>query len=148
MAQLPPASVWKDTTAHGGTRLHDLPRWPEVNNNSNLTTQAHCFISILLLLLLFCFLKLAIDSCFFPCVCPAAGQGGPCPAGHYCPRASVSPRPCPRGTYSNLSKLVSQVSLFALHWLTPHTDLSLDYFFFFASKLSVEINPWPGAKVK
>ncbi|CAG6003426.1 unnamed protein product, partial [Menidia menidia] len=38
----------------------------------------------------------------------AAGEGGPCPAGHYCPMATTHPLPCPRGTFSNLSKLVSQ----------------------------------------
>ncbi|XP_075892173.1 uncharacterized protein LOC142895201 [Nelusetta ayraudi] len=38
----------------------------------------------------------------------SGGRGGPCPAGHYCPLASVSPLPCPRATYSNLTKLVSQ----------------------------------------
>lgn len=37
MAQLPLASVWKDTTALGGTRLHDLPQWLEVNNNNSVT---------------------------------------------------------------------------------------------------------------
>ncbi|KAM6987470.1 uncharacterized protein LKV04_010315 [Tautogolabrus adspersus] len=37
-----------------------------------------------------------------------AGEGGPCPAGHYCPQASIHPLPCPRGTFSNLTKLVSQ----------------------------------------
>lgn len=39
------------------------------------------------------------------------GEGGPCPAGHYCPEATVHPLPCPRGTFSNLTKLVSQVAL-------------------------------------
>ncbi|KAE8295325.1 hypothetical protein D5F01_LYC06251 [Larimichthys crocea] len=38
----------------------------------------------------------------------AAGEGGPCPAGHYCPEATVHPLPCPPGTFSNLTKLVSQ----------------------------------------
>ncbi|XP_030258688.1 zonadhesin isoform X7 [Sparus aurata] len=38
----------------------------------------------------------------------AAGEGGPCPAGHYCPQATVHPLPCPRGTFSNLTTLVSQ----------------------------------------
>ncbi|KAM9734328.1 uncharacterized protein ACNS7B_016072 [Menidia menidia] len=38
----------------------------------------------------------------------AAGEGGPCPAGHYCPMATTHPLPCPRGTFSNLSKLVSK----------------------------------------
>ncbi|KAG7238706.1 hypothetical protein INR49_031222, partial [Caranx melampygus] len=37
-----------------------------------------------------------------------AAGGGPCPAGHYCPRATVHPLPCPRGTFSNLTKSVSQ----------------------------------------
>ncbi|KAF3692794.1 Sushi, von Willebrand factor type A, EGF and pentraxin domain-containing protein 1 [Channa argus] len=39
---------------------------------------------------------------------PASEEGGPCPAGHYCPRASDHPLPCPRGTFSNLTKLISQ----------------------------------------
>ncbi|KAM4567238.1 uncharacterized protein PAE49_010636 isoform 2-T2 [Odontesthes bonariensis] len=34
--------------------------------------------------------------------------GGPCPTGHYCPEATVHPLLCPRGTFSNLSKLVSK----------------------------------------
>ncbi|CAB1347527.1 unnamed protein product, partial [Coregonus sp. 'balchen'] len=34
--------------------------------------------------------------------------GGPCPAGHYCPRGTINPQPCPIGTFSNLTKLVSQ----------------------------------------
>lgn len=56
-----------------------------------------------------CFIfKLTNDSCFSFCLPP--GRGGPCPAGHYCPPASVSPLPCPRATYSNLTKLVSQVT--------------------------------------
>ncbi|XP_055369802.1 uncharacterized protein si:ch211-286b4.4 [Betta splendens] len=38
----------------------------------------------------------------------AAGEGGPCPAGYYCPLATVHPLPCPRGTFSNLTKRVSQ----------------------------------------
>ncbi|XP_035857407.1 zonadhesin-like [Sander lucioperca] len=38
----------------------------------------------------------------------AAEEGGPCPAGHYCPQATIHPLPCPRGTFSNLTKLVSQ----------------------------------------
>ncbi|KAF6736840.1 hypothetical protein FQA47_014055 [Oryzias melastigma] len=36
------------------------------------------------------------------------GEGGPCPVGHYCPQASILPVPCPQGTFSNLSKLVSK----------------------------------------
>lgn len=36
MAQLPPASVWKDSTAHGGTRLHDLRQWLEVHNTNTV----------------------------------------------------------------------------------------------------------------
>nr|XP_057935999.1 SCO-spondin isoform X4 [Doryrhamphus excisus] len=39
----------------------------------------------------------------------AAGEGGPCPVGHFCPPGSVHPLPCPPGTFSNLTKLVSQV---------------------------------------
>ncbi|KAM8904697.1 uncharacterized protein AB9W97_008232 isoform 6-T6 [Spinachia spinachia] len=35
-----------------------------------------------------------------------AEKGGICPAGHYCPQATVHPLPCPRGTFSNLTKLV------------------------------------------
>ncbi|XP_053729819.1 SCO-spondin isoform X1 [Synchiropus splendidus] len=38
----------------------------------------------------------------------AAEQGGPCPAGHYCPEATAHPLPCPRGTFSNLTKLASK----------------------------------------
>ncbi|XP_077422977.1 uncharacterized protein LOC144052618 isoform X3 [Vanacampus margaritifer] len=41
-------------------------------------------------------------------VSQAAGEGGPCPVGHYCPQASIHPLPCPRGTFSNLTKLASQ----------------------------------------
>lgn len=44
MAQLPLASVWKDTTALGGTHLHDLPHRQEVNSNNNIKT--HCFIAM------------------------------------------------------------------------------------------------------
>lgn len=44
-------------------------------------------------------------------LCHSPGEGGPCPAGHYCPQASIHPLPCPRGTFSNLTKLVSQVIL-------------------------------------
>ncbi|XP_051895656.1 multiple epidermal growth factor-like domains protein 11 [Pristis pectinata] len=36
------------------------------------------------------------------------GNAGPCPVGHYCPVGTSSPRPCPPGTFSNQSKLVSQ----------------------------------------
>ncbi|KAG7471369.1 hypothetical protein MATL_G00123830 [Megalops atlanticus] len=38
----------------------------------------------------------------------STGEGGPCPAGHYCPRGAAYPQPCPAGTFSNLTKLVSQ----------------------------------------
>ncbi|XP_033971267.1 zonadhesin-like [Trematomus bernacchii] len=38
----------------------------------------------------------------------AAEEGGPCPAGHYCPQAAINPLPCPRGTFSDLTKLASQ----------------------------------------
>ncbi|XP_070399343.1 multiple epidermal growth factor-like domains protein 6 [Nothobranchius furzeri] len=38
----------------------------------------------------------------------ATGEGGPCPSGHYCPQATIRPLPCPRGTFSNISKLVSK----------------------------------------
>lgn len=55
------------------------------------------------------------DGCF---VCLPPGRGGPCPAGHYCPQASVSPLPCARGTFSNLSKAVSQVTV-PLRSLSP-----------------------------
>ncbi|KAG7455700.1 SCO-spondin-like isoform X1, partial [Solea senegalensis] len=41
-------------------------------------------------------------------VLQAAGIGGPCPVGHYCPQATIHPLPCPRGTFSNLTKLISQ----------------------------------------
>ncbi|XP_034024623.1 multiple epidermal growth factor-like domains protein 6 [Thalassophryne amazonica] len=37
-----------------------------------------------------------------------AGDGGPCPVGHYCPQATVHPLPCPRGTFSNLTRLASK----------------------------------------
>ncbi|KAL0973027.1 hypothetical protein UPYG_G00197910 [Umbra pygmaea] len=36
--------------------------------------------------------------------------GGPCPVGHYCPTGTIHPQPCPVGTFSNLTKLVSQNS--------------------------------------
>lgn len=45
----------------------------------------------------------------FACFSP--GEGGPCPAGYYCPLATVEPLPCPRGTFSNLTKMVSQVTV-------------------------------------
>lgn len=51
---------------------------------------------------------IGIYSCWF-CVLPV--EGGPCPAGHYCPGGSIFPLPCPRGTFSNLTKLVSQVNM-------------------------------------
>ncbi|XP_064159371.1 SCO-spondin [Anguilla rostrata] len=38
----------------------------------------------------------------------SAGEGGPCPAGHYCPRGAAEPQPCPEGTFSNLTRLVSK----------------------------------------
>ncbi|XP_028320851.1 uncharacterized protein LOC114474630 [Gouania willdenowi] len=38
----------------------------------------------------------------------AAGEGGACPKGHYCPQATIRPLPCPRGTFSNLSKLMAK----------------------------------------
>ncbi|KAJ8368244.1 hypothetical protein SKAU_G00082720 [Synaphobranchus kaupii] len=38
----------------------------------------------------------------------SAGEGSPCPAGHYCPRGAAEPQPCPEGTFSNLTRLVSE----------------------------------------
>jgi hypothetical protein len=37
----------------------------------------------------------------------ATGNAGPCPAGYYCPEQTTTPQPCPIGTYSNETKLVS-----------------------------------------
>ncbi|XP_072885876.1 uncharacterized protein [Hemitrygon akajei] len=37
-----------------------------------------------------------------------SGNAGPCPLGYYCPLGTPSPKPCPSGTFSNRSKLVSQ----------------------------------------
>lgn len=34
---------------------------------------------------------------------------GPCPQGHYCPRGSAMPQPCPPGTFSARLKLISEV---------------------------------------
>ncbi len=48
-------------------------------------------------------------------LCVSSGEGGPCPTGHYCPQAAVHPLPCPRGTFSNLTKLVSQVTVAQYH---------------------------------
>ncbi|XP_042853836.1 platelet endothelial aggregation receptor 1-like [Panthera tigris] len=31
------------------------------------------------------------------------GTSGPCPAGHFCPPGTVTPRPCPAGTYNSLA---------------------------------------------
>lgn len=44
-------------------------------------------------------------------LCLSSGEGGPCPTGHYCPQATADPLPCPQGTFSNLTKLVSKVAL-------------------------------------
>lgn len=54
-------------------------------------------------------------------LCLSPGEGGPCPAGHYCPQATIHPLPCPRGTFSNLTKLVSQVSFSSI----SHSYISL-----------------------
>ncbi|XP_011927069.1 PREDICTED: SCO-spondin [Cercocebus atys] len=32
-----------------------------------------------------------------------SGQGGPCPRGHFCPRGTSLPQPCPAGSYSYLT---------------------------------------------
>ena len=37
-----------------------------------------------------------------------SGIGGECPPGFYCPEATSAPYPCPRGTFSNLSRLTSE----------------------------------------
>lgn len=50
-------------------------------------------------------------------LCLSPEEGGPCPAGRYCPQATVKPLPCPRGTFSNQTKLVSEVAL------TQHTQI-------------------------
>ncbi|XP_069599133.1 uncharacterized protein K04H4.2-like [Ranitomeya imitator] len=34
------------------------------------------------------------------------GSAGPCPPGHFCPRGSVAPTPCPIGTFSSRIKLL------------------------------------------
>lgn len=39
------------------------------------------------------------------------GDGGPCPAGHYCLDGTTDPEPCPVGTFSNRTKLISEVWL-------------------------------------
>ncbi|XP_077105722.1 uncharacterized protein LOC143764221 isoform X2 [Ranitomeya variabilis] len=36
------------------------------------------------------------------------GSAGPCPPGHFCPRGSVAPTPCPIGTFSSRIKLLSE----------------------------------------
>ena len=36
-------------------------------------------------------------------------EAGPCPQGHYCPRGSAIPQPCPPGTFSTRIKLSSEV---------------------------------------
>ena len=43
--------------------------------------------------------------------CVSSEEGGPCPSGHYCPQAAINPLPCPRGTFSDLTKLASQVTV-------------------------------------
>lgn len=30
-------------------------------------------------------------------------EGGPCPQGHFCPRGTSVPQPCPAGSYNNLT---------------------------------------------
>ncbi|XP_023817540.1 zonadhesin-like isoform X2 [Oryzias latipes] len=57
----------------------------------------------------FCFFHLIDrEASVFSLSSLSPGEGGPCPVGHYCPRATILPVPCPQGTFSNLSKLVSK----------------------------------------